>query len=229
MRSAGRDPEAHRGLMIKAIVLDFDGVIVDSNALKYRAFFDLFPRSAEISPVIDNVLSRYRYGTRLDILREILKGLGKSARDAEALVPVYAARYNEHVQRAILSLGVSTEVRATLARLSHGYHLYLNSGTYAPALAESIENLSIGHFFQKVYGRPPSKEENLREILTLENASGREVLVIGDGEEDYESAMTLNCHFIGIANGFNNWEKRRITLTLSVTQAPELIASLKAS
>lgn len=224
---AGRDLEAPLGLMIKAIVLDFDGVIVDSNALKYRVFFDLFPRAAEIQPMIEIVLSRNRYGTRLDILREILGSLGKNAREVEALLPAYAARYNETVQRGILDLGVSNEVRATLTRLSHRYHLYLNSGTYAPALSESITNLGIGHYFQKVYGRPPSKEENLRDILTLENAPGREVIVIGDGEEDYESAAALNCPFIGIANGFNNWQGRPFRLIPSITRFPELIASLE--
>lgn len=213
--------------MIKVVVLDFDGIIVDSNALKERVFFDLFPRAAEIQPMIENVLSRHRYGTRLDILREILGGLGKSAREVEALLPAYAARYNETVQRGILNLGVSNEVRATLAQLRHRYHLYLNSGTYAPALSETIKNLNISDFFQKAYGRPPSKEQNLREILILEKSLSCEVIVVGDGEEDYESAAALNCLFIGIANGFNNWQDRPIRLISSITRFPELMASLE--
>jgi phosphoglycolate phosphatase-like HAD superfamily hydrolase len=229
MKSGRRNPEARRGLMIKAIVLDFDGVIVDSNALKRRVFFELFPLSAEIPPVIDRVLSRNRYSTRHDILREILQGLGISEREAEASVPDYAARYNEQVQRGILHLGVSAEVRATLAQLSHGYHLYVNSGTYAPAIAESIENLSIGHFFQKVYGRPPSKEDNLRDILTLEKALGCDIVVVGDGEEDYQSATALGCIFIGIANGFNDWGRRPIRLASSINQVPELLASIEST
>jgi phosphoglycolate phosphatase-like HAD superfamily hydrolase len=144
----------------------------------------------------------------------------------EALVPVYAARYNERVQRGILNLGVRSEVRTTLTQLSDRYHLYLNSGTYGPALSEAVENLKIGHFFRKIYGRPPSKEENLRGILALENARSREVMVVGDGEEDYESATALDCAFIGIANGFNDWGGLRIPVTSSVVQVPELLASL---
>ena len=215
--------------MIKVVVLDFDGVIVDSNALKERAFYDLFPGAGEVHALIKTVLSDNRYGTRLDILREILEGQGKRASEIEALVPVYAAQYNNRVQQGILEVGVSRDVRATLTRLSHRYRLYLNSGTYAPALSETVENLNIGHFFQKAYGRPPFKEENLREILTFEKAFSREVVVVGDGEEDYQSATALHCPFIAIANGFNDWGKRPVLLASSLLQVPELVASIESA
>ena len=214
--------------MIKVVVLDFDGVIVDSNALKERAFYDLFPGAGEVHALIKTVLSDNRYGTRLDILREILEGQGKGASEIEALVPVYAAQYNNQVQRGIFDLGVSVEVRKTLTRLRQRYRLYLNSGTYAPALSETVENLKIGHFFQKAYGRPPFKEENLREILTFEKAFSREVVVVGDGEEDYQSATAFHCPFIAIANGFNDWGKRQVPLASSLLQVPELVASLES-
>ncbi len=213
--------------MIKIVVLDFDGVIVDSNALKQRAFFELFPLDDKITSLISAVLSRrYRLVTRFEILRDILEGLGKGGEEVESLVPAYAAEYNARIQRGILALGISAEVEKALGLLCDRYHLYINSGTYAPGLLESVENLGISHFFKKVCGRPPSKTDNLKNILTTEDANGREIVVVGDGEEDYDSARALNCHFIAIANGFTAWQEGSFPVIRNLAGSPELIASL---
>jgi phosphoglycolate phosphatase-like HAD superfamily hydrolase len=227
-KSTGKDLDALIESMIKAIVFDFDGVIVDSNALKYGAFFDLFPSTSEVTSAIAGILSRNRRGSRFEILRQILGPLGKGSSEIEVLLPSYAAEYNERVQRGLLDIGVRADVSETLTILSGRYHLYINSGTYAPALLESVAKLEISHVFQKVYGRPRSKEDNLKDIMVAEKALGREIVVVGDGEEDYESAVALNCHFIGVSNTFNNWREKQFPLISSLARLPELMTSLDA-
>src|SRR5713226_2877350 len=227
-KSTGKDLDGFVERMIKAIVLDFDGVIVDSNALKHGAFFDLFPPTSEVTSAIAGILSRNRRDSRFEILREILVHLGKSSSEIEVVLPSYAAEYNDRVQRGILDLGVEADVKKTLVVLSSRYHLYINSGTYAPALLESVAKLDISHVFQKVYGRPPSKENNLKDIMVTEKAVGREVVVVGDGEEDYDSAVALDCRFIGVSNTFNNWREKQFPLISNLTRLPELMTSLDA-
>lgn len=225
-KSAGNILEAPIPSMIRAVVLDFDGVIVDSNDLKQRTFFELFPQTQEVTTLITGVLAENRPGTRFDILRAILTGLGKAVEDVESQIFSFAAEYNARIQRGMLDLGVRRDVRKTLMALSERYHLYINSGTYAPALLETVTNLGLTGYFNGIYGRPPSKTKNLAAILVTEKAIGPEVVVLGDGEEDYESAVALDCRFIGISNGLRHWQAGGCPLIPSVTDAPKLIATL---
>ena len=212
--------------MIKAVVFDFDGVMVDSNRLKRDTFFSLFPPSDRMASVIAEALSHSRGKGRFEILREILWRFGKQASDVERLVSYYAEEYNEKVQREIAEIGLKEDVSKSLDVLSRNYHLYINSGTYGPALYETIAKLHISPFFQSIYGRPPSKDENLKIIMGIENAVDNEIVVVGDSEEDYQSATACQCFFIGIPNEFNGWREERFPLVPNLKMALNVIDSL---
>ena len=211
--------------MAQVVVLDFDGVIVDSNRLKREAFVGLFPRTEETASLIRSVLDREGPKSRFDILRAILRALGEPNGAVEERVSYYAERYNEEVQRGIAGMGLIPGVGETLRTLSRAYPLYLNSGTYEPALRESVANLNITRFFRAVYGGPAAKADILRKIMAAEKVAGREVAVIGDGEEDRRSALECECLFIGVANEFNGWMAESFPLASDLSSAVALIES----
>lgn len=212
--------------MVKIIVFDFDGVIVDSSWLKYDAWFQLFAeRDERVTETIKNVLYRTRGQSRFEILRQILIELQEPSDAIEDLVSQYARAYNQIVQDGITELFVP-ETREVLAALSDKYLLYVNSATYEPALLETIAKLRIGHFFKKVFGGPAGKEEILRKIIKLERVKGKEVVVVGDGESDYGVSRACNCLFIGIANEFNGWKEGKFPLVSNIKMVENLISSL---
>ena len=57
---------------IQVIVFDFDGTLIDSNQLKYDAYFKLFPADDRHAPIIRVVLSEIFEQSRYVILEEIL-------------------------------------------------------------------------------------------------------------------------------------------------------------
>ena len=215
-------------MMIKAVVFDFDGVIVDSNRLKRDSFFSLFPQTRSTAAVIAEVLSHSRGKSRFEIVREILLCLGKQTNDVERLVLYYAEEYNKKVQRGIAEIGLKEDVSESLAVLSCKYHLYLNSSTYRPALYETIAKLEISPFFQKIYGGPPPKEDNLKKIMAMENAIGKEIVVVGDSEEDYQSAVAGRCFFIGISNEFNGWREEGFPMISNLKSLINVVGSLNS-
>lgn len=216
---------------IKVIVFDFDGVIVDSNALKYNAFFKLFPESdANAQNAVKEATDSARNKNRFRILREIFRKFGKSANEIENLVSRYAEEYNKKVQQGIIKKGFMPGALQSLKNLSAKYALYINSLTPEFALKEAVENLGIGRFLKGVYGQTSSleeaKESNLRKIMDLEKVDGENVLVVGDGEVDYQSSKACKCSFMGIVNEFNGWEDTGFPLLYDLTSIDSAIDRL---
>ena len=213
--------------MIKIIVFDFDGVLVDSNRLKQEAWFKVFKPEEASRELIRNVLTEIKE-TRYDILREIFRRLGTSAEEIEPLVLSHAQKYNELVQSGISSLGLNLGVKEVLSELKHRFRLYLNSATPEKALLETAGRLSIGDFFEEIYGQsePESKVKNLKKIIEKENFLLQEVLAVGDGEDDLAAAKTVGCRFIGLANDWNGWKDKEFPLVSNLSEIKNLILKI---
>lgn len=213
--------------MIKVIVFDFDGVLVDSNRLKYEAWFKIF-RPEEVShELIRNVLVEVKE-TRYDILREIFRRLGAPTEEIESLVVRSAERFNEAVQNGISSMGLNPGVREVLSELKPKFRLYLNSATPEKALLETVERLGIRDSFEEIYGQsePGSKVKNLKKIIEKENFLPQEVSVVGDGEDDMKAAQALGCPFIGVANDWNGWKEKEFPLVSNLSEIKNLILKI---
>lgn len=212
--------------MIKVIVFDFDGVLVNSNPLKDKAWFTIFDNHPKVSQhIVADVLLRNK-GTRFDILRTIFERAGLPKEEVQKHIDAEAARFDTLVQDWIVKRGLILGVADILADFSKRFHIYINSGTPGASLEKSVERLGIKHYFQDIYGSPPGKEENLKAILSRENVSGKEAIVIGDAEEDYHSACSQGAFFIAIASGFYEWNlQRNFPIISSIDAARELLTN----
>lgn len=188
----------------KVIVFDFDGTLIDSNRLKYDAYFALFPEDELHIQTIRGVLSEMFEESRYVILEEILMRLSENAVvDLELKASKLADRYNDIVLAGAKTCSEKPGAQETLAALAKRYRLYVSSTTPDDALKEIIRCRNWDRYFQGIFGYPHEKSKTIQHIIEEENVASSEVLVVGDGESDRKSALDNSCSFIYVAEGFS--------------------------
>lgn len=215
---------------IRAIVFDFDGVIVRrSEIFKQEAWGALFGGHENAWKSFKEAEARFgngRGGDRFDILQFVFAALfpEETEEKREKRVADAAEDYDAIVQKKITNEFIDPIDRALLEQLSRKYPLYINSATPTEALIRTVQSLGISPFFTGVYGRPHSKVENFAVICTELNASPEEIIFIGDSESDYSAAQAAGCRFVGFQNEWNGW--REVAKPFTVIQSLEEVEKL---
>lgn len=181
--------------MIRVIVFDFDGVIIDSESIKQDGYRLMFSDFNEPVPedLVQHAREIHRDGDvgRMIIIEEILNLLGKKDN-----LKLYVERYAHSVGEVLKNIPINPEA-ATILNVLHGkYPLYINSLTPNPELNTIVNRLAIRDKFIQVLGAFQTKVENLKYIGSLEGVAPDEILFIGDSAGDETAALTYGCKFL---------------------------------
>lgn len=179
---------------VKVIVFDFDGTLIQSNELKHKAYFKLFPNNPVHEGIIQDVLSECFEESRYVILEKILERLGFKG-NIRREVNGLAQQYNDVVTTGAKTCPEIIDAEEVVKVLSTRYKLYLSSTTPEESLKEILTFRDWDKYFQGVFGYPRLKEESLLEIMEKEKVSPQEILVVGDGYSDLLSARKIGCRF----------------------------------
>ena len=88
--------------------------------------------------------------------------------------------------------------KEVLESLSKKYNLYLNSTTPEISLKDIVKHRKWENCFCDIFGYPNDKVSVLLEIIRKENIDPDELLVVGDGMSDMDSADKVGCRFFHI-------------------------------
>jgi phosphoglycolate phosphatase-like HAD superfamily hydrolase len=200
-------------MTIKVIVFDFDGTLVDSNRLKYDAWFQLFPNDAHHAGTVKAVLARMGEASRYDIIEAILKDLDRQSSVMQSDIDALAERYNDIVLDAAKHCAEVPGAGQALKSLVGDYRLYVSSTTPETPLKEIIHFRGWTSYFAGIFGYPCKKRETLGRILEKDGVDAKAVLVVGDGESDRNSARKNGCLFLHVdaAFDYDNFKNRLAT------------------
>jgi phosphoglycolate phosphatase-like HAD superfamily hydrolase len=218
--------------MTACVVFDFDGVLVDSNAVKRRAYYDIFASVPGSAAVVDSVLGSDKEGDRFAVIRAILRGLTLEGRgeppDVDRLVAGYGERYNDICEAHAATCPEVRGASAALAKLSGRHPLYVVSATPEDPLRRIVNRRGWTGHFRDVLGRPRTKRDNLAQVMAREGIGGGQIVFVGDGRRDLDAAREAGCRFVGVRNEFNDFDPGGLTMIDDLTGLAELVESAVA-
>jgi len=186
---------------IRAVILDFDGVLVESNEEKTKAFDDLFL----LYPVQRDAMMAYHLANhsrpRMQKLEHYVYEL-MGRRDDHELVQAMAEQFSRFVTRRVIACPDVPGARNFLEEFRDKVPLYVSSVTPQDELREIVRAREIGSYFVEVFGDPPCrKRDAISSVLARESLSPPEVVFVGDSVSDYRVATQAGLQFIGRHSG----------------------------
>lgn len=184
---------------LRAVIFDFDGVILDSNALKTAAFREVFARYPEHADAMmayhEAHVAQSRYDKFGYLVEQLLDRPGDGAL-VEALAGDFAALLRDRMDVCPFVPGAPE-----LLEQLRGVPLYLASMTPQDELQRLLDVRGLRHYCARVFGCPPwSKPDAVGAIVaTLGGAEG--VVLVGDAAGDQRAAAAHGVEFVARDSG----------------------------
>jgi phosphoglycolate phosphatase-like HAD superfamily hydrolase len=189
--------------MIKNILFDFDGVILDSMPIRGYGFKEIFK---DFDNVLVNKLLDYHNQngglSRYVKIKYFYNKLLKQEISSEKIIN-YADKFSkimkvELVDKRYLIVDTLKFIKKNYKK----YNLHIVSGSDGKELQYLCQKLAIDDYFRSINGSPSHKNQLVEDVLRVNKYSIDETILIGDSINDYEAATVNGLDFYG----FNNSE-----------------------
>ncbi len=194
-------------LKLRAIVFDFDGVIIESAGIKKESYRKLFEE--EFPDHLDEILTyqESRGGvTRRQQFEEIHENI-LHEKPAPGRVNALEERYVGLMFDRVLSAPLVAGALEFLEKFHRRTDLFVASATPEDELSHIIRERRLAPFFKDVYGSPTPKAEVLKLIAGRVGCATGELIFIGDYPTDREAAEAAGVPFIARLGSIDELEK----------------------
>jgi phosphoglycolate phosphatase-like HAD superfamily hydrolase len=197
---------------LRAVVFDFDGVILESGDLKTEAFVELFADhpAAIVAAIRTHHLANLGVSrfVKFDWIHRELLGRPLDPAGRAALGERFAALVLDKVLGCPFVPGALDALDA----LAPAMPLFVASGTPQAELDTIVERRDLRTRFRETWGSPREKPAILRDLLARHALTPGELLFVGDGTTDHDAAREVGVAFVArdTAPMRDEWRRRGV-------------------
>jgi len=180
---------------LRAMVLDFDGVVLESNQIKAEAFRRLFSDYPEHGDAIVKLHLAHGGMSRFEKFRIIYRDFLKKPLGDDEMERLNRALGNL-VDGQLMVCPFVRGAEEFLKTMAPRYPLFIASGTPQEELRGQMKRRGIAGYFKAIYGSPRKKAQILKDLMAEFSLTPGEVLFIGDAIDDYHGAVEAGTPFI---------------------------------
>ncbi|CAM9946317.1 unnamed protein product [Chrysoparadoxa australica] len=181
------------------LVLDVDGVLLDSNEVKENAIRQSakpFTNATKLDEFVEYYTSLN--GVPREIKVEFFFGV--NTEETKQIL----ATYNEFLSKALLEVSLTKGAKTLLDQFHGNCPIHAVSGGAQDEVKHVLSEKGIAHYFDNICGGPTSKSDHLKQL----DLKG-EVTFVGDSQHDYEVATEYGFQFVFLHGytQFDTWKE----------------------
>ncbi len=188
-------------MIIKTILWDFDGVILDSMSVRDFGFQEIFK---DFTPQeIDKLISYHRLNgglSRYVKIRYFFEHIIGRAVDEKEVVD-YAKQFSKIMKQSLTNpKNIIQDSFEFIVENHHLYNFHVVSGSDQEELRFLCEELDLSSYFISIHGSPTAKTKLVKNLLSKHDYLKSQTCLIGDSINDYDAAMNNEISFFGYNN-----------------------------
>jgi beta-phosphoglucomutase-like phosphatase (HAD superfamily) len=182
-------------ICVAAIVLDFDGVILESTDVKTRAFRELFRDWPRHLDAIERFHLEHEGVSRYKKFKWIYRNLIGEPLD-DSTMQRLDREFSALVMSGVLNSPFVTGAHEFLESYSLAVPLYIASGTPEPEMQEIVRRRGLEGYFAGVFGSPATKRQIAQRIVDDNRLRAPDCLLVGDALADLDGAESAGMRFV---------------------------------
>ena len=175
------------------IVFDFDGTLIDTNATKHKI----------IKSFLTKNFGMEAYLAHYDIQKSRIQLLNVLEPENTSNRKKLLEQLSFELDQAVIDCPLYKDTENVLMALKHvGIRLFVSSNTPKNSLNRILTAKDLNQYFEECFGSPNLKTETIKKIRE-ENPDER-IIVVGDGEDDLQSALLAKAEFVAVNSARTN-------------------------
>ena len=183
--------------MIKGLIFDFDGTLIESNDVKRSVFLSLANEEQSGLAVMQSILELPSLD-RYEIWKKFAIELNKEDEFARTKTDLFNKELRSAMRATPEVPGAKNLLKFAQTR---ELLVFISSMTPTKELLLEIKRRNWVGYVCKAFGSPNEKGQTLKRIMRDYALTESELLVIGDGADDKESALAHFIKFFNVGEG----------------------------